>query len=248
VVGDLEEVEWRHAPADEVGIDLLLDVTGQEEPPAGDLAKEDDRHVVDPSPVVRGLLWNRSGVGPQDPQIDVVDPEAITGHQAFALATGLHEGAPGPVPGTRPAHPGFVEPPHAVAAQQQRQTGNMVLVRMAEHDDVEAPVPGRDLLVEGTQQALRIRATVDEQPAAAVALDEDRIALADVEDHDAGDAVRPLRNGQAGPEHGHDRDDRAEPGDPSSAGRRPLPRGTTRSAGERRDPGRRHVHGGLTMR
>ena len=61
----------------------------------------------------------------------------------------------------------------------------MVLVRVAEHDGVDPPVPRRDPLVEVDEQAVRVRPAVDQQPTAARSFDEDGIALPDVEDRHA---------------------------------------------------------------
>lgn len=60
----------------------------------------------------------------------------------------------------------------------------MVRVLVRERDDVDAPVPRRDRLAEATQEPRAVGSTVDED-VAAVALDEERISLADVERVDA---------------------------------------------------------------
>ena len=87
--------------------------------------------------------------------------------------------------------PGLDDPPHPVALEQQRQTGDVVLVRVRQDDRVDPPVPRRDPPVERDEQPVGIGAAVDEQPPAARALDEDRVALPDIEDRDPGDAARP---------------------------------------------------------
>ena len=56
---------------------------------------------------------------------------------------------------------------------------------------VEPPIPRRDPPIELDQEAIGIRPAVDEQSAAARALDQDRVALADIEDRDPGRASRP---------------------------------------------------------
>ncbi len=57
----------------------------------------------------------------------------------------------------------------------------MVLVRVREHDEVDPAVPRRDPGVEGDEEPIRVRAAVHEQPATPRRLDEDRVALPDVE-------------------------------------------------------------------
>jgi hypothetical protein len=61
---------------------------------------------------------------------------------------------------------------------------------MAQDQDVDPPIPGRDPGVELDDQALGIGSAVDQQPAAPVALDQDRVPLADVEDRDMDPPVR----------------------------------------------------------
>ena len=66
----------------------------------------------------------------------------------------------------------------------------MILVRVGQHEEVDPPIPGRDVRVEGDEEAIRIGAAVDEHPRAAVRVDEDRVALPDVEHRDPDPAVR----------------------------------------------------------
>jgi hypothetical protein len=61
-------------------------------------------------------------------------------------------------------------------------------MRMGQDHGVEPSVPGRDPPVELDEQSIRIRAAVHEQSTATGALDQDRIALTDVEHRDTGDA------------------------------------------------------------
>ena len=67
----------------------------------------------------------------------------------------------------------------------------MVLVRVAEDHDVDPPIPGRDVLVECHEEPIRVGTAVDEQATTARALDEDRIALPDIEDGHPGVRGRP---------------------------------------------------------
>jgi hypothetical protein len=63
---------------------------------------------------------------------------------------------------------------------------------VGQHEDVNSAVPWRETLVEGDEQAARIRPTIDEETPAAAALDEDPVALPDVEDHDPDGPIGPM--------------------------------------------------------
>lgn len=176
-------------------IDRLLDVTGEQEPAAGDLAEQDDRHVVDARSRVGRLLRYAAGRRPQDAQVDLVDPKPVArGEQASVRRVGTCQlcGERGE-PRSRPTHAGLENAPDLVPVEQERDTGDVILVRMGDHDHVESPIPRRQAGVERAEQPVRVRPAVDEQPAAAAALDEDRVSLADVEDRDA-------RRGRRGPD------------------------------------------------
>jgi hypothetical protein len=207
VVGDLEDLDLGQASHQERRVDLLLDVAGEEEPVAGDRAEEDDRDVVDPGSAVGWRLGDAPGVRPQDPQLDVVDRETVTGHEDAALDPACREGGvEGDVAGARPDHPGLEHALHPVAAEEAHQPGGVILMGVAEDDDVDAAIPGRQVLVEGDEDAARVGPTVDEEAGATPALEQDRVALPDVEDGQPGDAVgsmddrdreRDDRDGQA---------------------------------------------------
>ena len=91
---------------------------------------------------------------------------------------------PGRVARSRPAHPGLEHPADAVAVEQEGQAGDVVLVRVRQDDRVDPPVPRRDPPIELDEQPVGIRPAIDQQAAAARALDEDGVALPDVEDRD----------------------------------------------------------------
>jgi len=88
---------------------------------------------------------------------------------------------------------------------------------MREHDEVEATVPGRQPGVEGHEQSVRIGTAVDEQPPAAIALDEYRVPLADVQDGDPDPAVRPVRCGDPDPCYRGRESERDEATDPAAS-------------------------------
>jgi hypothetical protein len=168
VMRDLQHIDGRQAPADEHRIDLLLDIAGQEEAPARHLAKEDDRHVVDAGPRVGRLGRHTAGIRPQHADVGVIDSHPITRRQSTGLDVPRGQlSGPGGVTGTWPAHARLVHATDAVARQEERQPGYMILVGVGEHQRVDPPVPRREALVERNKEAIRIGAAVDEQTAAA---------------------------------------------------------------------------------
>jgi hypothetical protein len=74
----------------------------------------------------------------------------------------------------------------------------MVLVRMGQDQGVDAAVPWRDPTVEDDHEPSRVGAAVDQEPAATRTLDEDRVALADIEDGDTSDPRGPTDRHRAG--------------------------------------------------
>ena len=99
-----------------------------------------------------------------------------------------------------------------VAREEQRQPGDMVLVRVGQDDRIDAAIPGRDPLVEHDQQAIRVGSTIDQQAATAGALDQDGVALTDIEDRDTRDPGRPCGDDPSGDD---DRDDEGDDRRPS---------------------------------
>jgi hypothetical protein len=205
VVGDLEQVNPRDRFA-QLGIDLLLDVAGQQELAALDRAEQHDRHVVDAGPGVGWLERDLAAARPQDLEADLVDGDPITRREQQAGRSTIagQFGGPGRIPGSRAAHAGLEDLIDPVSAQQQRETRDMVLVRMRQDDRIEPAIPGRDQAVELNQQPVGVRTAVDQEAAAARALDEDRVALADVEHGDGGRSCGPLD--RDGPGHGRRRE------------------------------------------
>jgi hypothetical protein len=191
-MGDLEEVDVRQVILQERWIDALLDVAHEQHTTVTDLAEQHDRHVVDPRAAVGRRRRDLAADRPQDAQADVVDVEAIIGRetQPDRRTRSSQVAQPCRIARSRAAHPRLEHPTDLVALEQQRETGDVVLVRMAEDDGVDPPVPGRDAGVEDDHQAVRIGAAVDEQTASARTLDEDGVALADVEDRDPRDPGR----------------------------------------------------------
>jgi hypothetical protein len=201
-MGHLQQIDPWKAARHEDRVDRLLDVAREKEAAAAGVAQDDDRDVVDPGSRVARLSRHCSPIGPQDPHPDLVEREAIAGREPFARSTHSSEGhGPGLVPGTRSEHARLEDPTDPVACQEHGQARDVVLVGMAEDQEVDPPIPRRQPLVERNQQAIRIRPAVDQHPPPVPALHEDRVALPDVERGDPGQAVRSIRD------HENDRPD-----------------------------------------
>ena len=188
---DLEEVDGRQTLGEETRIDLLLDVSGEKEPASADRPQEDDGHVVDPRSCIRRLGRHLAADRPQDAKADLVDREVVAGgdRKTGMTSSSADPLQPGRIPGSRTAHPRLEDAGDGVSIEEQRETGDMIFVRMAQDQRVDTPVPWRDALVQLDEQSVGIRAAVDEQPTATRAFDQDRVALADVQHRHARDAV-----------------------------------------------------------
>jgi hypothetical protein len=84
MMGDLQEVDRGQPSPHEVGIDVLLDVPGEEESAISDLTEDDDRDVVDRRAAIRGALRDPVRIGPQDPEPDPVEAQPVPGRQPAA--------------------------------------------------------------------------------------------------------------------------------------------------------------------
>jgi hypothetical protein len=207
VVGHLEKVDAGKTGCEQLGVDRLLHVAHEQEPSGADPPVEDHRHVVDAGPAVRRILRHAATDRPQHAHFDLINREPIAGSDRATLRMVVMRQLRQPrlVTGARAAHARLQHARHVVSPQQQRQACHVVLVRVRQDDRVDPPVPGRDPSIQRDQQAIGVRAAVDQQPAAARALDKDRVTLADVEDGDPGRARRS-RNGHA-PDDGGGKDE-----------------------------------------
>lgn len=197
VMSDLEHGDARQAPLDEDGVDVVLGVRFEQHAPVADLREEHDREIVHPAARIRRRAGDGTGVGPEDLEHHLVEPEAVSRVKPFGAEAARTErldegGVPGPLPG----EPRLEHATDPVAAEDERQAGNVVLVRMGEHDEVEAMVPRRQPAIEHADEAIRVGAAVDQKAAALGGLDEDRVALADVEHRE----VRPRVGARSGDE------------------------------------------------
>jgi hypothetical protein len=84
VMSHLEEVDARQALGQERRVDAFLDIAHQQEPAGPDMAEEDDRHVVDTRPAVRRRRRHLTADRPEDPEVDLVHGEAVTGRDREA--------------------------------------------------------------------------------------------------------------------------------------------------------------------
>ena len=107
-------------------------------------------------------------------------------------------GGPRRVARPRTAHARLEDLADPVAIEQQRQAGDVVLVRMGQDDGIDPAVPWRDAPVEVDEQPVRVGTAIDQQATAAGTLDEDRVSLADVHDRDPGDTRWARRQHPAG--------------------------------------------------
>lgn len=204
MVGDLEEIDNRQAAGQEPRIDLLLDVAGQEESMPVDVAEEHDRYVVDGRPTVGRPLRHRASIRPQHLESNFVDGQPVAGGEGPATNAAREQlGIERRVPGPRSDHAGLEDASHGIAAQQRRQSGGVILVRVRQDHEVDAAVPGRKMLVEGDEEPPRVGPAVDEKPTASTPFDEDRVALPDVEDGDPGNAVRSVDDHDRETGHGY---------------------------------------------
>ena len=198
VVGDLEEVDVRQVVLQERRIDALLDVAHEQDATLPDLAEQHDRHVVDAGAAIGWRGGHLAAERPEDAEADLVDVEVVTGREPEPdrRTRSRQVAQPRRVARPRAAHARLEDPADLVALEQQGETGDVILVGVAEDDGVDPSVPRRDPGIEDDHQAARIRTTVDEQAAAARSLDEDGVALPDVED---GDRARSRPVGRSRP-------------------------------------------------
>lgn len=196
------------------------------------LPEEDDRDVVDPGAAVRRPLGHPAGIRPEDAEADVVHREAIAGREDPTLDAPAGEvGVERRIAGSRPDHAGLEHPLHRVPAQQGRQPGGVILMRVAEDHDVDSPIPRRQRLVQRHEQAPGIRSAIHEEASTALTLQEDRIALPDVENREPGDPVWSVGSGDG---EGDDRRDEAAGDEALDPVPGPLGPASPRHSGARR--------------
>ena len=212
VVRHFEQVDVWKVVCQQTRIDLLLDVPHEQEPSRPDLTEQYDRHVVDAAAAVRRHRGDLAADRPQHTQRDLIDGQAIACGQAESdRAVGSSQlPQPGGVSRSRAAHAGFEDARDVVALQEEGEPGDVILVRMREDQGIDPTIPWRDAAIECDQQSVRIWTAIDEESPAARALDEDGIALADIEDRHPRESRRPDHDN--GPGHGHADEEGADGG------------------------------------
>ena len=255
VVRDLEEIEPGQSLREQARIDVLLDIPREEEPPRTHGPQQDDRDVVDARSGVRRLGGDLATDRPQHSQRDLIHGQAIASrdHEMGRRTRSSEPVDPGRISGPGSAHARLEHPLDAVASQQQRESRDVVLVRMGQDHGVQAAIPRRDAAIELDQQPIGIRTAVHQEAATARSLDEDGIALPDVEHRDPGLASRAgddhgARDGHRHDEAGRDdsQDDRPrrllELDRARRLARDPVPPAPRRQHEDRRSGGHRRSH------
>jgi hypothetical protein len=195
MVGDFQEVQapvHRAQRIEEVAIHVLLEIAGEEDALGADPDVQDERRVVHRSPGLGSGLGHAGGRRPDDLGVRLTDGERIAtleAHDRHAMTLGLL--AVGGVAAAVAAHAVVDEDTDAVAREQPGEAADVVLVRVGQQGDIDAAVPDRDALIEAAHEQVGVATAIHEHPGAVVRLEQDRIALPDVEDGDAQDATRP---------------------------------------------------------
>jgi hypothetical protein len=187
VVRDLEQIDVRKALGQQRRVDALLDIAHQQEPARADLSEQHHRDVVDAGAAVRRDCRDLTADRPEHLHGDVVNGEAVTSGQAEP-DRGVGSGQfaqPGGVAGAGAAHPRLEDTADVIPLEEQCEAGHVILVGVGQDQRVDPSIPRRDVAVERDEQPVGIGSAVDEQSATARALDEDRVALSDIEDRDA---------------------------------------------------------------
>ncbi len=163
MVGDLQKVDRREAAADQLRIDPLLDVSGEQEAAPIDFTQQHDRGIVDPGPCIGRRRRDGSLVGPQNAQSDVIDPEAGSRREDPSRDGECRQPPfPGGIARPRTQHRGREGRSHRETPEQGDEARDVVLVWMGQDDHVDPPVPRREPFIERDEEPLRIGATVDE--------------------------------------------------------------------------------------
>lgn len=204
-MGDLENVDSPQAALDEERVEILLEISRQEEALASDRAHQHDRGVVDDGALVDGHLGNGAPIGPQHVDRESVEPQPIAGRKLGRIDPDpLQPSPPRTISRAGSDRARLEDPLDAVTTGESREPRDVVLVGMGQDDEIDPPIPRWQPLIEPDAQPIGIRAAVHEQPAPARPGDQDRIALPHVEDFDRQRPVRqPGEHGRPG--RGHDR-------------------------------------------
>lgn len=199
VVADLQHVDRRdEAAADEQLLDRRLRIAGEQDGEPSVAQDADQRAVVDVAVEERSrgvgigreqdLEAGRGIEGHDVPGAGEGDPDAACvgiGQQAVVRRVGVRD-------------PGVQHETDPVAGEHLNQPENVIRVRMAEHQDVDLSDVEGERTSELSQRALGVRPAVDQHRRPVGRLDEDRVALADVERRDVQPSVRLGGDGDGG--------------------------------------------------
>jgi hypothetical protein len=187
-MGDLEEVPAVAVVADDIeqgSIAVLLEVAREQEPLATHGHAKDDGCVVD-GPTGRGRdRGQASQWRPQHVDAGAAEGKRVAlGEPLPADASPVRFGAHGEHARPVGLHAGLHDPIDAVSGHEAGQSAGVVFVGVGQDDEVDMAVPERDAFVEATDQQVGVRTSVDQHALALRRLQEDGIALADVENGD----------------------------------------------------------------
>ncbi len=179
---DLEHVDLRdRAAREQLGLDGRLGVAGQQRRKASVCEQQDDRAVVDvPVRQWRGRL-GRAGVEHRDigrrVERDVLSGAGDDDRRRRSVRIGQQalEG------GILVADARLEDGADAEAVEHVDQSGDVILVRMGQHQQVDASREERQVRADASKGELRIRAAVDQHGGTGGRLDQDGVALSDVE-------------------------------------------------------------------
>jgi hypothetical protein len=167
VVRDLQHIDALgvrgEAASEQLRVHLLLDITGEHQPPRAEVEVEDDRDVVDSTARVRRPQRNGSANGPADIHAHAVQPQDIARGDHPALPSELRELASvRGVTRSRTNHAGLDDLAYAISLQHGGEPRNVVLVWMRQDHEVDTAIPQRDTGVKQGDETVWIRAAVDQ--------------------------------------------------------------------------------------
>ena len=194
MVADLEDIDRSdQATRDECGLDRRLGVTGQQCREAAHLEQQHDRSVVDVALGKRrvdvGLCRIEDGGGGARSEIEALARACQDGRDGGSGRIG-HQAVVGRV---LERDPGVQHGADAVAIQHVDEPGDVVLVRMADHEHVDPSGEERQVRPDPSQRQLGVRPAVDERRRAVGRLDQDGVPLPDVEHREMQQPVRTRR-------------------------------------------------------
>ena len=179
---DLQHVDrLEQAPGRERGLDRRLRVAGQQCREAPELEPQDDGAVVDVTlgkgrvgVLLRGIEDARGHSGAKVERL--AGPEQRDLHASVGRI-----GQQSVIGRIAEGNSGVEHRPDPEPVQDVDQSGDVVLVRVADHEQVDAPREEGQVRTNPAQRQLRFRTAVDQHRPAVWRLDEDRVALADIE-------------------------------------------------------------------